>query len=101
MHTVKTNSVHLNTHQWTKLHHQQVGSDLRALGQTLQQSRVLQGTGEQRKSMRSWNSTMWKVALWQHTNTHTDYTDSIYESKLENNSLFNATMPHETLMTDS
>lgn len=37
----------LNTHQWTKLQHQQVGSDLSALGQTLQQSRMLEGTGEQ------------------------------------------------------
>lgn len=42
----------LDTHQRTKLHNQQVGSDLGALGQTLHQSRVLQGAGEER-NMRS------------------------------------------------
>ena len=37
----------LDTHQWTELHDQQVGSDLGALGQTLQQRRVLEGPGEE------------------------------------------------------
>lgn len=40
--------VGLDTHQRTKLHHQQVGSDLCALGQTLHQSMVLEGAGEMR-----------------------------------------------------
>ena len=35
------------THQGTKLHHQQVGGDLCALSQTLQQSRVLESAEEQ------------------------------------------------------
>lgn len=36
----------LDTHQWTELHHHQVGRDLSALGQTLQQSMVLEAPGE-------------------------------------------------------
>lgn len=40
----------LDTHQWTELHHQQVGSDLSALSQTLQQSMVLESTGEQSRA---------------------------------------------------
>lgn len=43
----------LDTHQWTKLHHQQVGSDLSALSQTLHQSVVLEVTGEEEHEIRS------------------------------------------------
>lgn len=39
------------THQWAKLHYQQVGSDLSALGQALQQSMMLESTEGQRKEM--------------------------------------------------
>lgn len=35
----------LDADQWTELHHQQVGRDLGALRQTLQQGRVLEGPG--------------------------------------------------------
>lgn len=38
----------METHQWTELHDQQVGGDLCALGQALQQSWMLEFTGEQK-----------------------------------------------------
>ena len=51
-HSLHTWPVAPDTHQWTELHHQQVGGDLSALGQTLQQGRVLQGPGEEEEEER-------------------------------------------------
>lgn len=41
-----------NTYQWTKFHHQQIRCHFGALGQTLQQNRMLEATGEQKEGKR-------------------------------------------------
>lgn len=44
----------LDADQWTELHHQQVGRDLGALRQTLQQGRVLEGPGGRQEERYTW-----------------------------------------------
>lgn len=48
------------THQRTEVHDQQIGRDLCALGQTLEQRRVLQGAGGNRRMVSSWEEGSFK-----------------------------------------